>query len=115
MQAKAIIPARTIALREPSPIVGEIVLKLEVSILNGSAPEFIWSASFLADSYVVNEPEITASPSVIAVLTVGADIMVLSIHIEIGVSLPASSVVASANLSLPESLRTSLTTFSYSP
>ena len=42
--------ARRIASSEPSPIVGEMVLKLFVSILNGRAPEFIWSASFFEES-----------------------------------------------------------------
>ena len=90
------------ASREPLPIVGSMVLKLEVSILKGKAPEFILSARLLADSYV-KSPEITAFPSVIAVLTVGLEIIVLSIHMEIGVDEPASSAVAEANLSFPDS------------
>ena len=103
MSANAIAAARRIASSEPSPIVGEMVLKLLVSILKGSAPEFIWSASFLALS-LVKLPVMTALPFEIALLTVGADIIVLSIQIEIGVDEPASSDVAAANLLVPSLL-----------
>ena len=50
INAKAIMPLSTIARRAPLPRVGEMVLKLEVVSLKGSAPELILSASAFASS-----------------------------------------------------------------
>ena len=48
---------------------------------NGSAPDVIWSASFLADS-AVKLPEITALPLLIASLTVALEMQTSSIQME---------------------------------
>ena len=48
IRSSVIRPAITIAFSAPSPMVGEMVLKLVVSRENGSAPELILSASSLA-------------------------------------------------------------------
>ena len=114
MKAKAMAAARSIASREPSPIVGEMIPNLSVSILKGRAPELIWSASFLAES-LSKLPVIIALPSVIGLLTEGAEIRLPSIQIEMGVLEPASSEVASANFCLPEELSLRVTTHSKSP
>ena len=50
IRAKAIIPAITIARRAPEPSEGDMVEKLAVSSLKGSAPELILSASDLEES-----------------------------------------------------------------
>ena len=78
IKAQVINPAITIAFKAPSPIVGEMVLKLVVSNANGNAPALILSAN----SYV-KFPLMVAFPSEITALTDGAEIMVLSIQIEI--------------------------------
>ena len=82
IKAQVINPAITIAFKAPSPIVGEMVLKLVVSNANGNAPALILSASSFADSYV-KFPLMVAFPSEITALTDGAEIMVLSIQMEI--------------------------------
>ena len=73
ISANEIIPATTIASRAPMPRLGDMVEKLAVTSLKGSAPEFIWSASFFALS-ASKLPEIVALPSLITALTVGAEI-----------------------------------------
>ncbi len=66
MNANAIIPATTIASSAPEPRLGEIVEKLAVTSLKGSAPELILSARAFASS-ASKFPVIEARPSVIAV------------------------------------------------
>ena len=82
----------SIALRAPEPRVGDIVLKLEVSSLKGKAPELILSAKLFALS-ASKLPVITALPSVIASFTVGAEIILLSIQIEMASPVPAIAEV----------------------
>ena len=98
----AITAAIPIAVRAAEPTVGLIEPKLVVSKANGKAPALIFDASDDA-SLAVKSPVIEAVPSVIAVFTVGADIIISSIHIDI-VS-PLSLSVASANFSVPSSVK----------
>ena len=72
ISANAITPAIAIASRAPVPSVGDIVLKLDVSSLKGSAPPFIWSASSFASS-AVKLPLIVASPPLISSFTVAVE------------------------------------------
>ena len=66
-------------------------------------------AKSVADA-AVKLPEITALPSEITALTVGAEIMISSIQME--TTLPLYSEVISANLVLPSSVSVRLTTYS---
>ena len=105
----AISPAMTIAFFAPSPNVGEMMFVLVVLRSNGIEPAFILSARAFAESYV-KLPSITHSPSVIAEFTLGAEMHLSSIQIEIE-PFPASSVVASAKAFLPLLLSVRLTTY----
>ena len=70
IKANATIPATIIAFLAPRPMDADIVRKLEVSSLKGSAPALILSARSFADSYV-KLPVMELLPSVIADSTVG--------------------------------------------
>ena len=113
ISANAITPAIAIASRAPVPSVGEIVLKLDVSSLNGNAPPFIWSASALASS-AVKLPLIVASPPLISSFTVAVEMHLSSIYVEMYPFDEASFFVASANFSLPLSFSFKDTIYSYS-
>ena len=82
--------------------------------MKGSAPELILSARLLALS-AVKLPEITASPFVIASFTVGAEIISLSIQMEMDSPVPAIVCVTVAKVSFAVSESFSDTTYEYVP
>ena len=88
------IPANSIALSADAPNVGLTVLKFVVTSLKGNAPALILFAKSEA-SAAVKSPVIEHLPSEITEFTVGAEIMVSSIQIEI--ICPCKRSVASAN------------------
>lgn len=87
------IPANSIALSADAPNVGLTVLKFVVTS-KGNAPALILFAKSEA-SAAVKSPVIEHLPSEITEFTVGAEIMVSSIQIEI--ICPCKRSVASAN------------------
>ena len=102
------IPAITITSRLREPRVGLMVEKLSAERANGRAPELIWFAKVWTSS-AVKLPSITASPLVMASLTVAVLMFSSSSQMLMVPFSAASRVVASANASAPSKLKCSST------